>query len=834
VNVNEPLRKPEFLGSENEAALRSATILVVEDEAIVAMDLVQQLQEMGYSVCDTADNGKDALALAKKHKPDLVMMDIVIKGDVDGIEIAAEIGPQLHVPVVFLTAYSDNRTVERAVRVAPYGYLTKPFQPREMRAGIEVALYKARLERRLRESEQWFASMLRCVGDGVIATDHNGQLRFMNPSAEALTGWRHDEALGRNVNEILRLENAETRTPVESPVQRAIGDNAVVGIDYAAWLAARDGTLRPVDHSAAPIRDDDGNVLGAVVVFRDVAERLRAEDALRSSEKEFRNAFDFAPAGMALVAMNGEFLQVNTALCAMLCGDSSLDAASHWEFTHPGDVQMEHEQLLRLLSGETPSVRFEKRYRRKDGREVWALANVSLLYAANAPRCYLYQVYDLTERKEAERQLAHLAHYDPLTGLANRAFLREEAERMIAIARRERKKLAVVMLDLDNFKYVNDSLGHDAGDQLLKTVSKRLQATLRDTDCIARLGGDEFVMLLSGFSRAEEAMVVSEKVRVALSQPITLGRQETQVTPSMGISICPDDGTEWRELLRCADSALYHAKAEGRNNAQFYRLELTAKMEWRMRLQSALRHALARREFVLHYQPIVSFASGRPNRAEALVRWHHPERGLLGPDEFIAAAEETGLIVELGEWVLFEACREAVRWKNMGVPLTVSVNVSARQFKAGSLADVVRRALEASGLDPSLLCLEITEQLVLKDSEQNLALLADIKALGVGITIDDFGVGYSSLSYIKRFAPGSLKIDRSFMLGLVESNDAAAIVKAVIAMARHLDIEVIAEGVENEAQHVFLEAQGCHETQGYLYAKPRPAEEFRDWLTATR
>lgn len=831
MSMNEPLRRPEFVGSENEAASQSATILVVEDEAIVAMDLVQQLQEMGYTVCDTADNGEDALALAKKHRPDLVMMDIVIKGDVDGIDIAAEIGPQLHVPVVFLTAYSDNRTVERAARVAPYGYLTKPFQPREMRAAIEVALYKSRLERLLRESEQWFASTLRCVGDGVIATDHNGRLRFMNPAAETVTGWRHDEALGRNVDEILRLENAEAR----SPVQRAIRDNAVVGIDYAAWLATRDGTLRPVDHSAAPIRNNNGRVLGAVVVFRDVSERLRAEEELRGSEKKFRNAFDVAPAGMALVAMNGGFLQVNAALCAMLgSDDASLDAASHWEFTHPSDVEMEHEQLLRLLSGETPSVRFEKRYRRKDGGEIWALANVSLLYAANDPSCYLYQVYDLTERKEAERQLAYLAHYDPLTGLANRAFLREEAERMIAMARRERKKLAVVMLDLDNFKYVNDSLGHDAGDQLLKTVSARLQTTLRDTDCVARLGGDEFVMLLSGFTRAEEAMVVSEKVRAALSQPITLGGQETRVTPSMGISICPDDGAEWRELLRCADSALYHAKAEGRNNAQFYRAELTAKMEWRMRLQSALHRALARCEFVLHYQPIVSVASGRPNRAEALLRWHHPERGLLGPDEFIAAAEEIGLIVELGEWVLFEACREAVHWKNMGVPLTVSVNVSARQFKSGSLADVVRRALEASGLDPSFLCLEITEQLVLKDSEQNLALLADIKKLGVGIAIDDFGVGYASLSYIKRFAPGSLKIDRSFMPDLLESNDVAAIVKAVIAMARHLEIEVIAEGVENEAQHVFLEAQGCHETQGYLYAKPCPAEEFRDWLTATR
>lgn len=808
-----------------------ASILIVEDEPIIAMDLAAQLEDMGYRICGIAASGQEAISLARQHKPRLVLMDIVIQGEMDGIETARHVGRGMHIPVVFLTSYSDARTVERAAQTAPYGYLTKPFQTKELRAVIEVALYKATLEQRLRESEQWFAATLRCVGDGVIAIDSDSRVRFMNPPAESVTGWSFDDALGREVNEILHLKNKNTGAPVASPLHRALRDDTVTRIDYGTLLTARDGSMRPVDDSAAPIRGEDGRVLGAVLVLRDVSERVRAEESLRQSEERFRNAFDFAPAGMALVALDGRFLQVNNAICYLLGhGEQELVGMSEWRFTHPDDAATERACLSELLSGRAPAVQFEKRYRHRGNPETWVLASVSLLRERDEPVCYLYQIYDLTEQKTVQDRLERLAHYDTLTGLSNRARLRIEAENVLHGARRHQQRFAVVFIDIDQFKRINDSLGHEAGDQLLQAVALRLKACVRETDCVARLGGDEFVLLLVDLNRAEDASLVTEKVRMALSEPFSLVGNEVPVTVSLGVSLYPDDGDELPTLFRCADSALYHAKAEGRNNTQFYRPEQTARAEARLKVESSLHRALERGEFVLHYQPILSLASGRPVGAEALIRWHHPERGMVAPDTFIPVAAESGLIVELGEWVLHEACLEAAKWKKTGNALTVSVNVAARQFKAGTLVEAVERALKGAALDPALLCLEITEQHVLQDTEYNLAVIEKLKALGVCIAVDDFGVGYSSLSYLKRYAPKRLKIDRSFVRDVVDDADDAAIVSAVIAMAKRLKIGVIAEGVETEAQRAFLAAEGCDEAQGYLFARPCAAEDFRVWL----
>ncbi|MBC7944934.1 MAG: EAL domain-containing protein [Burkholderiales bacterium] len=819
------------IATRSDVRAGPAKILVVEDEAIVALDLEQQLLEMGYEVCGSADNDADAIALARQHRPDLVLMDIVIKGDMDGVETARHIGHGLQIPVVFLTAYSDARTVERAASTAPHGYLTKPFEPKALRAAIEVALYKAVMEQRLRESEQWFASTLRCVGDGVIATDPQARVRFMNPQAELITGWGQEEALGTDVGEILVLRDPKTGAAIESPASRALREDAVVGIDYGTLLAAHDGATRPVDDSAAPIRAEDGKLLGAVVVLRDVSERMRAEQALRESQAHFRNAFDFAAAGMAVVALDGRFLQVNGAICALLgCIEAELMTLKQSELTHAGDRRMEQEYLSALLANTTPSVQFEKRYRGAGGKEIWALVSVSLLRAGDEPLYYLYQIYDLSERKEAEYQLARLAYFDVLTGLANRARLRDEGERMLSDAKRRKKCLGVVFLDLDRFKQVNDSLGHEAGDVMLQTVASRLKTCVRDTDCIGNLGGDEFVLLLSDLEEPINAISITEKVRRSLSSPCNIQGQEVPITSSLGVSFYPADGADLQKLFRCADSALYHAKAEGRNHTQFYRPELTLQVQTRLKLEAALHSALERDEFVLHYQPIVALASGKPVGAEALLRWRHPENGLMLPDDFILAAEETGLIVDLGEWVLQRAAHEAAAWQRSGAPLTVSVNVSVRQFKAAMLVDAVRRALHSARLAPELLCLEITEQFVLHDNEHNLAVLDELKSVGVRIALDDFGVGYSSLRYIKRFGPSSLKIDSSFVHGVADDPDDAAIVAAVIAMARRLRIDVVAEGVENEAQRAFLVREGCDYAQGFYFARPCAADAFRAWL----
>ena len=818
------------------------TLLVVEDEAIVAMDLREQLIELGYKVCGIASNANRAIELARQHRPDLVLMDIVIKGDRDGVQTAEVINRTLHIPVVFLTAYSDASTVERAAKTTPHGYLTKPFQIKELRAAIEVALYKAAIERRLRDSERWFSATLHCVVDAVIATDPDETVRFMNPAAEVLTGWKVEEAQGRPIAEVFVLHTDGKTLQKEPAIRRVLRENIVAGIDYGVEVEARDGTRFPVDHSVAPIRDADDCVMGAVIVFRDVSVRLRAEESLRNSEERFRNAFDFAPVGMALVALDGRFLQVNDALCSLLgIGQTELLGLTQSELTHVGDLQLENDHLKALLTGATPATQFEKRYRLRhkmpsasntSNTSLWTLVSISLLRDLGEPRCYLYQVHDLTQRKENEFQLARLAHFDPLTGLANRLRLRDESDRMLGDARRRREAMAVMFLDLDYFKFINDSLGHDAGDQLLVAVADRLRASVRETDLVARLGGDEFVILVNEITQASDISVITQKILATLAEPWRFNKQNFTISASIGISMFPEDGADMRTLFSHADSALYDAKAEGRNKAQFYRAELGSRVDARLKLEAALREAIRQRAFVLFYQPIMDVATGRAIGAEALIRWPQADGTLIAPGDFIPLAEETGLIIELGEWVLQTACAEAVRWRDAGYSLPVSVNVSPRQFKAGSLIQVIERALALTGLAPDLLCIEITEQLVLTHSHEHLAVLDAIKALGVMISLDDFGVGYSSLSYIKRFGPRCLKIDRSFITDVTTDPDNAAIVKAVVAMSKQLRLSVVAEGVETEAVHQFLREIDCEEAQGYYFSRPIGADEFIAWLSA--
>ncbi len=800
----------------------------MEDESIVAMDMECQLQEIGYVVCGICDNGIDALLQARKERPSLILMDIVIKGTIDGVEAARQIERGLNIPVVFLTAYSDPETVERAAKAAPYGYLTKPFQIKELNATIEVALYKAALERQLRDSEQWFAALLRCVVDGVIATDDRGLIRFINPAAEALLGWSLAEGVGRDSADVALFENTKG-SPMESPVRRALNQGTVAGIEFGTLLITRNGEKIPIDNSAAPIKDEDGNTLGAVMVFRDVRDRLAMEEKLRQSEERFRNAFDFAPVGMALIGLDNRFLQVNGAICKLLeCFEADLIGVDQSYFSYSRDAERERDLMYEVLAEKVTTAQFEKRYRTSKGKDIWTLVSVSLLKQGDKPLCYLCQINDLTERKDIEFELARLAHTDVLTGLANRARLGDEIERQILTARRYKQCLAVVFIDIDHFKQVNDSFGHEAGDQLLKAVAEKLKASVRETDIVARLGGDEFVVLLPDIHMTTDALFITEKMRSEFAKPVHIAGQEMIVTLSVGVSLFPEDASDARTLLRFADSALYHAKAEGRNNLQFYRSELTVRAEQRVKLTAGLRRAIEHQQLELYYQPIVSLNDGTLKSAEALIRWNHPELGLLLPNTFIPLAEEFGLIVPIGEWALDQACQEAVRWsKDSDASTTVAVNVSERQFKSGDLIEVVSRALSRAGLDPKRLCLEITEHLLLKDTEYNLKVISQLKALGTQIAIDDFGIGYSSLSYIKHFRPTRLKIDRSLICDITADAGDACICRAAIAMAHSLNLSVIAEGVETIDQREFLQKEGCDMAQGFLYAPPLPATSFR-------
>ncbi|MGV8894692.1 MAG: putative bifunctional diguanylate cyclase/phosphodiesterase [Burkholderiaceae bacterium] len=440
--------------------------------------------------------------------------------------------------------------------------------------------------------------------------------------------------------------------------------------------------------------------------------------------------------------------------------------------------------------------------------------------------------HKLAEQIEAAKiQLDHLAHHDVLTGLPNRMLLQDRLSQAIELARRQGKQLAVMFMDLDRFKYINDSLGHAVGDQLLQSVTRRLVACVRHSDTVSRQGGDEFVLLLSNIEHAQDAALSAQKMLDALALPHPIDRQELQIGASIGISIYPDDGRDAETLIKNADIAMYHAKENGRNNYKFFEPDMNARAVQRQLIEASLRRALVRQEFVLHYQPKINLHNGTIVGVEALIRWQHPERGLLLPAQFVPIAEDCGLILPIGRWVLREACRQARAWQQAGLtPVTVAVNTSALEFRAKDFLDNVRTTLADTCLEPHTLELELTESVLMRDAEATDSVLHVLADLGVKLAIDDFGTGYSSLSYLRRFPIDTLKIDQSFVHQISSNPDHATIVSAVISMGKSLKQRVIAEGVETPEQHAFLLAQDCDEGQGYYFGRPVAADALATLL----
>jgi diguanylate cyclase (GGDEF)-like protein len=440
---------------------------------------------------------------------------------------------------------------------------------------------------------------------------------------------------------------------------------------------------------------------------------------------------------------------------------------------------------------------------------------------------------DISESKRAaealkvsEEQYRHLAQYDSLTGLPNRALLYDRLEHGIAQARRHRNVLAVLFIDLDRFKYVNDTFGHSAGDDLLKQVAQRFSECVRSEDTVGRLSGDEFAIVLSRLVAPQDAALVARKAVDSLNRPFQLQGVDLFVTASVGITVFPTDGNDRDTLIRNADVAMYRAKERGRNNYQFYTPEMNNRTREMLDMQNALRGALDRNELVLHYQPKIDIVTGQVSGIEALLRWAHPKRGLIPPAEFMPMLEETGLIVRAGDWVVSTVCRQLSEWRRAGVKaVPVAINLSARQFLAPDLGPAIRGALEEHALDPELLEIEITESSIMADTEEAIRTLEYLQLLGVKTAIDDFGTGYSSLGYLKRFPLRALKIDRTFVRDITTDADDATITQAVISMAHSLNLKVIAEGVESSAQLAFLMRYGCDEVQGYLFSRPVPPEE---------
>ena len=533
---------------------------------------------------------------------------------------------------------------------------------------------------------------------------------------------------------------------------------------------------------------------------------------------------------------------------ARMLGVTSEDGAAIESLFHavPTHERRQIVQLVREASRAGSSFALEHRLE-VDETDVHVAQEGSVeLDDDGAPIRVVATIQNVTERHDAQREILRLAYFDSLTGLANRPMLRRHLERVVDMSRRYRRNAAVLCLDLDRFKNVNDTMGHTAGDELLVAVGKRLRHAMRRSDCLARpstppeptgdsnalarQGGDEFTIVLSEIRRAEDAALVADRILEELARPFTLGRDQIFVGASIGIAVFPDDGADAEELLKNADAALYHAKDQGRHRHAFFKPSLNEANRRRLELETALRSALDNDELVLHFQPKVLLEGGRVVGVEALLRWTHPEEGPLSPAEFIPVAEDSGLIVPIGARVLSLACEQLARWNALGLDgMTMSVNVAARQFRDEDFVPFVRDTVERSGIHPRSLELEITERTLMDDTEVSLRVLGELRGLGIRVAIDDFGTGYSSLSYLKRFPIDAIKVDRSFVADIPGDGDSSAIAEAIIAMGNSLDMEVVAEGVETKAQMDFLARSRCPSAQGFLFCRPLPAEEVERW-----
>ncbi len=588
-------------------------------------------------------------------------------------------------------------------------------------------------------------------------------------------------------------------------------------------------------------------VVGETVAW--VSTRLRtSEVALADAEARFRNAFEFAPIGMAMATTDGCLLRVNRAFADVI-GHQPGDLAGVplRDITHVEDQDLSLSEFEACVAGRVDRYQIEKRYRHIEGHYVWALVSVSCVRDPQGAPLYLIgQLEDVTERRALQDRLTHAAVHDLLTGVPNRVLFMDRMELALQRCQREHHKLAVMFLDIDRFKLINDSLGHDAGDRLLQQVAQRLQQTLRSGDTLARFGGDEFTVLCE-VTDEPHAVEIAQRLAKTMEQPLDILGSEVFVSASIGIAIAVNGRESGSELLRSADVAMYRAKVLGPGHVEVYRSSDEVSHLHRLRMSSELHGSLDRDELELHYQPIVELHDNTLVGIEALVRWRHPVRGLLMPGEFIPLAEESGLIVPLGEWVLNEACRQTVIWEHRRTAagldqarLNMSVNVSARQLLDPAFPQQVRDAIDESGVNPERLWLEITESTLMSNSEEVMGTLQDLRSLGLHLEIDDFGTGYSSLSRLKLFPVETLKIDRSFIDEIDNDMGDVAIVRAIIALGESLRLSVIAEGAERRSQVETLTQLGCYITQGYLYGRPMPAnlidpfpaDDLSNWMVA--
>lgn len=683
--------------------------------------------------------------------------------------------------------------------------------------GVLVDVTERRLaEEAVRDSERRFRALVENSSDGIALGKADGTITYLGPSTEKIVGYSPDELNGTNGYDMVHPDD----TPALAAVLGDLVGSGGTTPPVAYRVRHKDGSWRWIEVVMTNLLDEP-SVQAIVTNYRDVTERKRAEEALRRSEETHRALSTAIPDMMFRVQRDGTITDYKPDEAQILSLPEARPEASTLH-----DVLSEHASQFMRFIDIALSTRESQVFEYQDTvgstpREFEARVVASTEDEAVAI------VRDITERKNAEMTIRQLAYHDSLTGLPNRALFEDRLKMALAQARRSHEMLAVMFLDLDRFKLVNDTLGHGAGDNLLRIVADELTDLLREGDTVARVGGDEFTLLLPGIKSTADAVEVASRILARLKTPKNIADREFRVTTSIGITVFPQDGDDAEVLLRNADTAMYRAKDRGRDNYQLYTAQMNETVVEKLSLESDLRRALENQEFVVYYQPIADVATGHFMGAEALVRWNDPKRGLIQPDDFIPFAEDTGLIIPLGEWVLREAVTQARRWMDAGLPqLRLTVNLSAKQLQDEPLVDMVGDALRESGLPAERLQLEITEGAMMHNVEAAISTLKEFRHLGIGVAVDDFGTGYSSLSYLKRFPVDTVKIDRSFVRDLTIDPNDAAIVTTVLAMARNLGLHVVAEGVETRQQLEFLREHDCHEFQGYLLSRPITGDDF--------
>ncbi|MEW6761244.1 MAG: EAL domain-containing protein [Pseudomonadota bacterium] len=683
--------------------------------------------------------------------------------------------------------------------------------------GLALDTYAHADHRSVIQHQNYLEQIIGGMPAGLIVTDAAGHIRSMNRTMQDMLGIPDDALEAQPWLAALLPSTELAERMLTALASGAPQEGVVITVDGYA-----DG-VRYFEFNIRRTRQADEHLL--LLIGQDITFKRQARLRLQESEEFFRLTFSQAAVGIALLSREGRFVRVNRKLTQVV-GFTEIELLQRFlhQITYQADLLEDRALIRQLIDGEIRDFQRETRFVSKRGNTIWVTISASAMREAVSGQVRLIiAVEDISRRKQAEEALLRMANHDALTGLPNRALLQDRLEHAIAQAQRTRRQVGVMFIDLDRFKHVNDSLGHDAGDQMIIEIARRLAKSLRESDTVARQGGDEFVVVLPDLAGPDDAALVARKVLAELFQPLMLAGTELFPTGSIGIAIYPRDGQDSTALLKAADTAMYRSKASGGNHFHFYTEDMGMHAEEHLHVEARLQRALQRDEFRLHYQPQFDVASGRVVGLEALLRWEVDGKEVLPAADFIPLAEETGLIVPIGEWVLATAMRQLAQFSRISAaPLRMSVNVSARQFHQQDIAALVERLLAQTECDAQALTLEITETLLMESPGAAAEAMARLAGMGIQLAIDDFCTGYSSLANLKRFPIHGLKIDRSFVADIASDSDAGAIVHAVIALAASLKLEVVAVGVETAAQQDFLEAHGCHRMQGYRFGRPVP------------